>query len=121
MKVREGYVSNSSTSSFIVAVKPNNAKIKIEIEANITDFGKDLSTEKELYQYFCDEYDSDFMKDKDISKWYIKSLVAIEAGKIVIAGSFADDSGPIEALLCDQGIDRQLNKNIEVIQNEGGY
>jgi hypothetical protein len=56
MKKRIGFVSNSSSSSFILSSeKDKNTKISLEIDlSNLTD--NIIKTKEELDEYFLDEF-----------------------------------------------------------------
>jgi hypothetical protein len=99
MKVRSGFVSNSSSSSFIVAVEDETrVKVKISFEADLEKYARrKLSTIEELNEYY-DDY------------W------------VVLVGSFDDQSGDeLERFLCDNGLQGIVTDDVEIIQSEGGY
>lgn len=135
MKIRNGFVSNSSSSSFIVAVKDEkHTKIKLTIEVDLSKYARRyggpavISTVEQLYKLFKEDYDYDaaeseqryggeFWKEK-----YNKAKTAIEAGKIVLFGRFADDNDdPIETLLCMHGLEGLTADGVEIIQSDAGY
>jgi len=115
MKIRNGFVSNSSSSSFIVATN-GNTKIKISYEVDLAKIGKVLSTEREVIKEFKDWcYDNE-------SEIMIKALKAVREGKKVIIGSFSNEGSDVEGevFLCDHGIPKDV-EGIEIIKNEAGY
>ena len=104
MKKREGFVSNSSSSSFILKVdKTEDGMIKIDPK----NFGEAIVTEEELKAKFkedclCGEETWEDLDEYDLEK-YKKSLKIIESGKAIIMGcvdnnAMEDVSGFFEGL-----------------------
>jgi len=54
MKTRQGFVSNSSSSSFIIAGKKDTIKIKVELEYNTSNL-IEFKTLQEFYDYQLEE------------------------------------------------------------------
>jgi len=78
MKIRNGFVSNSSSSSFIISSK-NDGKKSIEVRTDYTFFD-----EEDLKEYYIDDYgftEDDFKKAKEDKKSdYNKALKEIKKG-----------------------------------------
>jgi len=135
MKIRSGFVSNSSSSSFIVAVKDkNNAKIRLTIEVDLSKYAHRyggpaiISTVEQLYKLFKEDYDYDAAETdqrKNDEFWeerYKKAKAAIERGKVVLFGRFSDQEGDaVEALLCENGLKEEESSDVEIIHSERGY
>ncbi len=133
MKVRNGFVSNSSSSSFIVSAKDSkdfNGEAKIIIPVNLKEHGEILKTKKQVEDYFCEQHGVDSIEEfitetKGESDWgtgydsYTKAIKAIENGEVVCAGGFCDENGDLEYALCRYGINEM--KGINKIFTEGGY
>ena len=121
MKNRDGFVSNSSTSSFIVATKEGKAKGKISIEVDLEDYAREtLRTLADVETYFLTEryYEKDELEN---SEEFQEVKKAIENGKIVLVGSFSSEGDPMEAFLCENGIAELGNEDVQIILGEGGY
>ena len=100
MKVRNGFVSNSSSSSFIVTGK--SPKITVQLDVDLSKYGKVINDKKDLEKEFKDWYGSDFREEFSVEKDFNKCLSAINAGKVVVMGDFDSQSeDEIEAFLCN--------------------
>lgn len=122
MKVRSGFVSNSSSSSFIVAVN-ENTKVKLEIEVDLNKFSDvKIKTIDDLTNYFLNDL---YLEPEDLEEdsEYNKAKEAIQEGKEILIGSFSNDSGDgLENFLCDNGLENNINvKDMIVICGDGGY
>lgn len=121
MKIRNGFISNSSSSSFIIGVKNGETKITIPIEVDLKKYGKVIKTKEELAEYFVDRYGEALLLDeKHVLELYTKSLETIKSGKMIIVGDFSSDGDPLESFLCEAGFPETLG-NVTVIQNASGY
>jgi len=126
MKIRNGFVSNSSSSSFVISTKKGvTPKIKVEIDLSEY-FTKTISTIKECREYIKEyEYvDTDEEIDAEIESddRYKEMLELIEAGNVIHIGSVSDEmDDPIEAMLCNGGLGNIKTKDIKIIQDCDGY
>ena len=133
MKIRSGFVSNSSSSSFVVAVKEGETKITVTTEFDLADSARaTCRTIEDLNEHFLEEWayghDSieEFLNDSEevwATEHYKKAKEAIENGKVVMFGSFESyGEGPVESMLCDNGLKGIVDEDkIEIIYSEGGY
>jgi hypothetical protein len=121
MKIRLNFVSNSSTSSFIVAVPKNSkADLKVAISVDLSRYAEEiLSSKEDLDKYTKGNYTK---YSEDFSD-YNKFLDLIKSGKSIYIGSFSNESDdPISQLLCDLGIiNTEHSSDMEIIEGEGGY
>jgi len=125
MKKRNGFVSNSSTSSFVVSCKKGNTKTKVTIEIDLDDYSSSsITSVKELEEYILNEtcYDNldEVLRSEYWAKIYKESKRAIKNERIVLCGGFSSDSCGIESYLCGGGLKNIISKNIKIIQDDAG-
>ena len=125
MKTRNGLVSNSSASSFIVAVpKGESSKTKLTIEIDFKDLSSyTINTEKELEKYFCEEYGYTNLKQMKDEKYlidlYKQGVKSIKSGQYLLCGEVVKRFGSIESFIFDNGIKLPKNSTIQIIENPG--
>jgi hypothetical protein len=134
MKIRNGFVSNSSSSSFILALNDykKDDKIKIVVELDLSKkITHIISNKEELDKYFIDYYylknvniEYIFAENKELKKDYYKLLSFLDQGKTVLVGDVSNegwDSDLLDNVIMNRGIkDYLVDKNIEVIE-DGRY
>ena len=116
MKVRQSFISNSSSSSFVASSK--TGKITITIEVDLSEYAKHVITNAEqLDAHFKDYYGGD-----DVSTAKRKVYTdALDRGEKIYQGSFSSESGEgLETFLCENGLPDDI-KGGTVIESEGGY
>lgn len=130
MKLRVGFVSNSSSSSFIIS-SPNkrmkSTKISIPVDLNQYVYHT-ASTEEELLRWFKDNYYDDMsdienVEDSWSKRTFLKCLEEIKQGRTVHFGSASDEcTSPEETFLCYNGFKGvDFDEDVQVIEGEGGY
>lgn len=99
MRIRNGFVSNSSTSSFILSAKDDaGLKVRVTVEIDLADYRGEYSDDRgviiyspaQLERYIDDEY-----PDEDVRQegWYLKAKSELEIGRIVLFGEIPYSEG----------------------------
>ncbi len=126
MKLRSGFVSNSSSSSFVISAK-KNADLKVTVEISLTPDNV-LETEADLEEYILNEYGTSdqtlkqLLEDNEteyVSEQYEQYLKEIKKGNVIYIGSVASDDGsPGSNMLYEQGIGDNLStKGAKLLQD----
>lgn len=118
MKTKLSFVTNSSSTSFIIGDldKANKVEVTVKIKVNLLDFLREtLTTLEDLDRYF------DYWEDDSVEYQECKKIIK-KGGVVYILRVATDCSSPIEWLLCNNGIeDLDLPDNIVVIYGKGGF
>jgi hypothetical protein len=132
MKIRCSFVSNSSTSSFILSAK-DDAALKVSFLGSEVDLavyaeepdGRILRSVAELdglmdevFSWWVERLDTDARQ----TLWYLRSRASLEAGRIVVFGEIPTDNGSdFENACYEFGLQAVLvsHADIEVINCEG--
>ena len=115
MKIRNGFVSNSSSSSFIISSSDKIPAIKLEIKIDELDYKK-VQTEEELKDMFLEDFGLKYsvkngysfeqaLEDENYAENFNNALNEIKAGKVLWYIDVCSDSGDgIEHALYYKGI-----------------
>jgi hypothetical protein len=127
-KIRAGFVSNSSSSSFIVGVNPG-AKLtvdklmelfKIPADSPLYEMNKEIAGC--LLRRMEQTYGYDSLEDAKAERYYERSDMAVmekHAGMEMYRGHVSNEDGGVEAMLCDATIN--IDTPDIFIKKEGGY
>jgi hypothetical protein len=120
MKTRLGFVSNSSSSSFLVASDSKKLTITVDISHLVE---KVITTIPELHQHYIDDYGESEFHEEHIQERIREAEKYIRKGKklLVITGS-DQDGDPISDMICHAGLENfQVQPKIVVLDGEAGY
>lgn len=95
MKVRFSFVTNSSSSSFLISGK-RGVPFKARIEVDISHLVRTISTVKEL-----ETYKHDYWLETEEFEEYKKLL---ENGQVIHVLHVSSDEGGVEALVHEEGL-----------------
>jgi len=118
MKMRHGFVSNSSSSSFIVASA--NDKVSITVEIDLRSLSRKVVTDvTDLDWYLIDRYSESEIDDPNshAGRIKLKAIQALADGKKIYFGSIYNDSDdPVELMLYRKGLAVIDSKDVNVFE-----
>ena len=132
MKIRFGFVSNSSSSSFIIAFKGNENELREKLRDIFGSLPEKypIKAMPPIGDIVADNVEDDPIKtlndwDERYGDWnnshenHAKFIERLKEGWTIYYGGFVDDRSKLEEFLCDSDIDYEDDKIL--IWQEGGY
>lgn len=125
MKIRNGFVSNSSSSSFIVATKGEAAKIPVTIEADLMDLVSDTIVDEEgLNRYFRNHYGWESYEEAEDyeKKLWDKMKKSLDDGNVLHCGRGSNEEyNTLSIEVYEYGVrSLKLPKGATIIQDDHG-
>ena len=129
MKIRTGFVSNSSSSSFVLStniVDYEDDKVKVYIEMPINDLvEKVITNEEELKDYYENYIGVSVDEMLEATRYYHeelddyqKRLDILNDGKILLCGECSNDESAFSGMIYNEGFDNLIVHNATVL--DGG-
>ncbi len=125
MRIRRGFVSNSSSSSFVLSTDlTKDLKINITLEIDLNHYAECVAkTEDEVREYIAEEWcwggsqlDDILATNESLREIYDASIAAVKAGKIVVFGEVGNESGDeLSRLLYDRDLKKLFEGTAVVV------
>jgi hypothetical protein len=123
MRKRRGFISNSSSSSFIISAPKEQTTINLTLEVDLDKTGEKIETEEELREYIFDNFRNsqndtleDIIKNDEYAEdIYKKCLAAVLKGDYlwVLTGSSEDIEDAASIVMYENSLsDLKVNANI---------
>ena len=123
MKIRTGFVSNSSSSSFVISVKKGgDAKFKLALVYDARENGHTIRTEEELKSYAREEW-YEWETDEHSVERFNAWLKEIKAGReVIICHVSNDDEDTVSNAIYSggTGVLTPIGKDAKIIEETEG-
>jgi|GEM_PF-2776810 len=125
MKIRSGFVSNSSSSSFIIAAEKGQPyTIKISVDVDLNRYGTYINNIPDYHKRLKEDGWGDVEEYREhYDEKYQKAIAALKGGKVLFFMECATDgSDSLEQMLAMRGLrDVVLGEGQEVIYADRGF
>jgi hypothetical protein len=119
MKIRNDFVTNSSSSSFLIAVKEELTPEKLYQVFDVHENHPLVGIVNVIFRCAEKTTEEEFVRDYDYFLTEKKYQDILGKGYILYEGSFSDEASPAEAYLCSAGLD--ITGEDFIMLHEGGY
>jgi hypothetical protein len=125
MKIRNGFVSNSSSTSFVIGVKDKTiTKVKMEVDVDLSELGYQITSIHDLLEYFDDRYcwNPDTSDDDEYcEKQFNKYAKVIESNKTIWICNASSEGfeNPLEQFFCNEGLKECTFEKGVIVLDEG--
>ena len=120
MKCKGDFVTNSSSVSFILGQLKEYNPLKIEVKVSV-DLSRYVEEEFHTLKDFEEAMSNDDTWYTDEEQKQMRSILE-KGGKVFILDVEDQSGDPIEAMLCQEGLDViEIPDGLVVIRGEGGY
>jgi hypothetical protein len=121
MKIRQGFVSNSSSSSFVISCKPET-KLVATMKLKLDDLIDTIITTLTQFEIWITDYSGytldEYCDDNYWNEIYTRGKQALERGYVIKIGDASNDNGAISAMIYDTGLHGiKLPSNSEIIMD----
>ena len=104
MKIRSGFVSNSSSSSFIIAGNADhlkNGSLNVQVKMKVL-IDQIINDKAQLVAHFEYNYGKDWREEGDwLVERYDAAITELQAGNTIAIGSVSSDGGGVERMFYD--------------------
>jgi len=123
MKKRTGFVSNSSSSSFIISSSKKASELSVKLKFGLSEvIEQEIRTQEEAEKYLLNWW---YIKDNTLedmfASWpwarelYDKMIAKLDDGETIYVGRVSNEGDPVEYALYENGFPEKV-EGFEVLQ-----
>ncbi len=110
MKIKQAFIPNSSSSSFMVSPK---GELTLTITVDLSKYGTKVTTIEELESAFEEKFETDWKQYEDYEEYYKECVDFIKQKRVIFIGSIGSDYDDyIARMLYDEGFQQFENLNV---------